>query len=190
MYWMYCVNPWNRGISWYPVAARQATFPAEFQLIAAMNPCPCGYAGDRRTSCRCTPDQIARYRARISGPLLDRIDLYIDVPRVPLGEMSAAHHATDEDSATVRARVIKARARAWQRAGQPNAKLSVGQLEHDCAMEASDRSWFEKALERLGLSARAYHRVLRVARTIADLDGQACTLSREHLAEALQYRRC
>jgi len=170
-------------------AARQSTFPAQFQLVAAMNPCPCGYAGDPRHSCRCTPDQVQRYRARISGPLLDRIDLGVEVARVPLGELGAPRGANDEDSATVRARVVKARQHALMRAGRPNAEISTRELERDCALGPAERRWFDAALERLGLSARAYHRTLRVARTIADLDGGAALLDRTHLAEALTYRR-
>ncbi|MFC5742450.1 YifB family Mg chelatase-like AAA ATPase [Dyella tabacisoli] len=170
-------------------AARQATFPAQFQLIAAMNPCPCGYAGDPRERCQCTPDQRQRYRSRISGPLLDRIDLSVEVPRVPLSELGAPRSAHDEDSATVRARVIKARQHALMRAGRPNAEISTRELERDCALGPAERHWYDTALERLGLSARAYHRTLRVARTIADLDGGAAILDRTHLAEALQYRR-
>ena len=170
-------------------AARQSTFPAQFQLVAAMNPCPCGYAGDARERCRCTPDQIQRYRGRISGPLLDRIDLSVEVPRVPLAELGAPRSVYDEDSATVRARVIQARERALARAGRANAEINTRELERDCALGAAERRWFEAALERLGLSARAYHRTLRVARSIADLDGGAALLDRAHLAEALQYRR-
>ncbi|WP_426661637.1 YifB family Mg chelatase-like AAA ATPase [Rhodanobacter aciditrophus] len=170
-------------------AARQSTFPAQFQLVAAMNPCPCGHAGDPRRQCRCTPEQVQRYRARISGPLLDRIDLAVEVPPLPLHEMDAARSARDEDSATVRARVLRARRHALVRAGRPNAEISHRELERDCALGPAERRWYEQALERLGLSARAYHRVLRVARTIADLDGGAALLEREHLAEALQYRR-
>jgi magnesium chelatase family protein len=170
-------------------AARQTTFPAQFQLVAAMNPCPCGYAGDARQRCRCTPDQIQRYRSRISGPLLDRIDLCVEVPRVPLAELGAPRSVYDEDSASVRARVIKARHQALMRAGRANAEISTRELERDCALGPPERRWFEGALERLGLSARAYHRILRVARSIADLDGGAPLLDRSHLAEALQYRR-
>jgi magnesium chelatase family protein len=170
-------------------AARQSSFPAQFQLIAAMNPCPCGYAGDPRQRCRCTPDQIQRYRNRVSGPLLDRIDLSVEVPRVPVSEIGAPRAAQDEDSATVRARVLKARHQALMRAGRPNAEISTRELERDCALGPAERRWFDAALERLGLSARAYHRTLRVARTIADLDGGAAALDRSHLAEALQYRR-
>ncbi|RDI98871.1 ATP-dependent protease [Dyella solisilvae] len=170
-------------------AARQSAFPAQFQLIAAMNPCPCGYAGDPRQRCQCTPDQVQRYRSRISGPLLDRIDLAVEVPRVPLSELGAARGEADEDSATVRARVVRARHHALMRAGRSNAEISPKELERDCALGPAERHWFDGALERLGLSARAYHRTLRVARTIADLDGGAGLLERTHLAEALTYRR-
>jgi len=170
-------------------AARQSTFPAQFQLVAAMNPCPCGYAGDPRNRCQCTPDQVQRYRGRISGPLMDRIDLGIEVSRIPLGELGASRGPNDEDSATVRARVIKARHHGLMRAGRANAEISTRELERDCALGPAERHWFDAALERLGLSARAYHRTLRVARTIADLDGGAGLLDRTHLAEALMYRR-
>ncbi len=169
-------------------AMRKARFPARFQLVAAMNPCPCGYAGDPDGRCRCTPDQIARYRARISGPLLDRIDLCVEVPRVPLSEL-AASKGPGESSASVRARVMGARQQAMARSGVPNADLSTRDLERDCALGAPERGWFERALERLHLSARAYHRILRVSRTIADLEGATACVRREHLAEALQLRR-
>lgn len=170
-------------------AARQCLFPAQFQLVAAMNPCPCGYAGDPHRHCTCTPDQVQRYRSRISGPLLDRIDLAVEVPPLPLSEMDVARSARDEDSATVRARVINARRHALMRAGRPNAEINHRELERDCALGTAERRWYEQALERLNMSARAYHRILRVARSIADLDGGAATLEKEHLAEALQYRR-
>jgi len=169
-------------------AARQAEFPARFQLVAAMNPCPCGYAGGADGRCRCTPDAIARYRGRISGPLLDRIDIISDVPRIPLMELNAKRGAHDEDSATVRARVTAARSIAMQRAGKPNAALAVREIERDCALGDAERTLLERAMEKLSLSARAYHRVLRVARTIADLAGSD-RIAREHLAEAVQYRR-
>lgn len=132
---------------------------------------------------------MQRYRGRVSGPLLDRIDLCVDVPRQPLSELGATRGEHDEDSATVRARVLAARHHAMQRAGRSNAEISTRELERDCALGPTERTWFEAALERLGLSARAYHRTLRVARTIADLDGGAASLARVHLAEALQYRR-
>jgi len=169
-------------------AARQAEFPARFQLVAAMNQCPCGYAGDADGRCHCTPDAIARYRGRISGPLLDRFDIISDVPRIPLMELNAKRGAHDEDSATVRTRVTAARNIAMQRADKPNAALAVREIERDCALGDAERTLLERAMEKLSLSARAYHRVLRVARTIADLAGRE-RIAREHLAEAVQYRR-
>jgi magnesium chelatase family protein len=167
-------------------AARQAEFPARFQLVAAMNPCPCGYAGDPGGRCRCTPDAIARYRARISGPLLDRIDLKLDVPRVNPAELRDAEG--DASSSVVRARVIAARAHQVQRAGKPNAWLGNREVERDCALDTSGRKLLDRAVERLALSARAYHRTLRVARTIADL-AQLPRIDASHLSEAIQYRR-
>jgi magnesium chelatase family protein len=169
-------------------AAHQAEFPARFQLVAAMNPCPCGYAGDPGGRCHCTPDAIARYRGRISGPLLDRIDILCEVPRVPLAELNVERGARDEDSATVRARIVAARRIAMRRAGKPNGLLATREIERDCVLGHAERALLERALDKLGLSARAYHRVLRVARSIADLAGSEC-IAREHLAEAIQYRR-
>ncbi|WP_347260331.1 YifB family Mg chelatase-like AAA ATPase [Rudaea sp.] len=168
-------------------AARQAEFPAAFQLVAAMNPCPCGYAGDPSGRCACTPEAIRRYRARISGPLLDRIDLQVEVPRVPLAELGDAA-PPGESSATVRARVVAARERQMTRAGKANAALNARELRRDCALSAGDRALLERALDRLGLSARAYHRILRVARTITDLAGSEA-IATVHLTEAIQYRR-
>ncbi len=169
-------------------AARQCEFPARFQLLAAMNPCPCGHAGDPGGRCRCTPDQIARYRGRISGPLLDRIDISIEVPRVPLADLGRSRADTDEGSAAVRARVVEARQRQLQQHGCANGSLSGDALYAACALQPADRRHLEAALEKLRLSARAYHRVLRVARTIADLDA-ADRVERKHLGEALQLRR-
>ena len=168
-------------------AARQADFPARFQLLAAMNPCPCGWAGDPSGRCRCTAEQIERYRGRISGPLLDRIDLHIDVPRVQAQEMRP-DAPRGESSATVRARVERARAHQMQRAGKPNAHLNQQETERDCVLTGADRQLLERAIERLQLSARAAHRILRVARSIADLD-ESEQISTAHLGEAIGYRR-
>ncbi|MFP5505328.1 MAG: YifB family Mg chelatase-like AAA ATPase [Gammaproteobacteria bacterium] len=165
-------------------AARQAEFPARFQLIAAMNPCPCGYLGDASGRCRCAPEQIHRYRQRISGPLLDRIDIQVEVPRLP---PRALQGSPGEDSATVRARVSAARDRMLTRQGDCNARLSGGDLDRHCALGTQERALLHQALDRLDLSARAYHRILRVARTLADLDA-AERIDARHLGEALGYR--
>ena len=169
-------------------AARQAEFPARFQLIAAMNPCPCGYLGDPSGRCRCTAEQVARYRGRISGPLLDRIDLHVEVPRLPPGKLGAAETAEREGSAEVRSRVAAARERAVARTGKPNGALTTAEVNRHCPLDAAGRSLMEQAMQRLGLSARAYHRVLKVARTIADLAG-AESITAAHLGEAVGYRR-
>ena len=167
-------------------AARQADFPAQFQLIAAMNPCPCGYHGDPRGRCRCTPDQVLRYRSKLSGPLLDRIDLQIEVPSLPAETLQQA--SDGETSATVRARVSAARARQIARQGKPNAQLSTREIDLHCQPEAAARELLKNAVTRLNLSARAYHRILKVARTVADLAGSVA-IQTQHVAEAVQYRR-
>ncbi|MEZ5546058.1 MAG: YifB family Mg chelatase-like AAA ATPase [Lysobacteraceae bacterium] len=168
-------------------AARQAEFPARFQLVAAMNPCPCGFAGERSGRCQCSAEQIARYRARISGPLLDRIDIQLDVPRLSAAELRP-DAPRGESSAHVRQRVAAARQRQLQRADVPNAQLSQALTERDCALSTSDQTLLERAIDRLNLSARASQRILRVARTIADLAG-ADRIATAHLTEAIGYRR-
>lgn len=167
-------------------AARQADFPARFQLIAAMNPCPCGYLGDPLGRCRCTAEQVQRYRARVSGPLLDRIDLHVEAPRLAQGQLLGPPDG--EPSAAVRQRVSRARARQLTRAGKPNAALRNPEVDQWCALQPEDRQLLSRAIEYLGLSARAYHRVLKVARTIADLTGDA-EIRTTHLTEAIGYRR-
>jgi magnesium chelatase family protein len=167
--------------------AASLAFPAEFQLIAAMNPCPCGHLGDGTDQCHCSPPALERYRIRVSGPLLDRIDLHVHVPRLPVSAL-AAHAAPGEQSAAVRARVLAARAVQCARPGATlNARLRGRELRRFCRLDDKGQRLLEAATERLGLSARAYTRILRVARTIADLAG-AATLSTSHLAEAVQYR--
>ena len=167
-------------------AARQAEFPARFQLVAAMNPCPCGYLGHPNGRCRCPPDQVARYRGRISGPLLDRIDLQVEVPALPQEEL--ARKAEGEASEALRRRVTAARARQVERQGKPNVVLSGREVDRFCAPDAQGLTVLKQAIARLGLSARAYHRVLKTARSIADLEGSQEIIAR-HIAEAVQYRR-
>ena len=167
-------------------AAQQAQFPARFQLVAAMNPCPCGHCGDRAGRCRCTPERIARYRGRISGPLADRIDIKLEVPAPREGELVAP--AAGEASESIKARVQKARAMQAERQGKPNALLGTREIDRHCATDRDGDQLLRHALARLLLSARAYHRVLRVARSIADLSGKS-VIAAEHVAEAIQYRR-
>jgi magnesium chelatase family protein len=166
-------------------AARQADFPARFQLIAAMNPCPCGYLGHFSGRCACTPDRIARYRSRLSGPFLDRIDLHVEVPALRERDFGGAPRA--EASASVRARVADARALQLARQGRPNGRLAGGDIDCHCRPEPAAQALLREAAGRLALSARAFHRVLKVARTIADLAGSRPLLA-AHVAEALQYR--
>lgn len=163
-------------------AARQAEFPARFQLVAAMNPCPCGYDGDPSGRCDCTPDQIRRYRDRISGPLLDRIDLHVEVPRQSLNGQEPG-----EPSQPVRERVMAARLRQHKR-GTINAHLDLAGIRSHCQLPRREQKLMESACERLQLSGRAHHRILKVARTIADLDG-AETIGMAHLTEAIGYRQ-
>jgi len=167
-------------------AARQADFPARFQLVAAMNPCPCGYLGHASGKCRCTPDQVARYRGRISGPLLDRIDIQIEVPSVP--EEALTRQGAGEATDAIRARVDRAYAIQLGRQGKSNALLGVKEIEAVCRPDAGGEALLRQAIGRLNLSARAYHRVLKVARTIADLAGSS-GVATAHVAEAIQYRR-
>jgi magnesium chelatase family protein len=167
-------------------AARQAEFPAQFQLVGAMNPCPCGFLGHSAGRCRCTPDQVVRYRSRISGPLMDRIDLQIEVPA--LSREDLAGKARGETSAAIRARVERARGTQLARQGKSNARLAAREIARHCTPDARGVELLKQAIARLGLSARAYDRVLKVARTIADLSG-AARIDAAHVAEAIQYRR-
>jgi magnesium chelatase family protein len=167
-------------------AAHQAQFPARFQLVAAMNPCPCGHCGDRAGRCRCTPERIARYRGRVSGPLADRIDIKLEVPAPRESDLLNA--ADGEPSAMIKGRVEKARELQLSRQGKPNALLGTREIDRHCATDREGDQLLRHALARLLLSARAYHRVLRVARSIADLCGRS-VIAAEHVAEAIQYRR-
>src|SRR4051794_10551178 len=167
-------------------AARQIQFPARFQLVAAMNPCPCGHCGDRTGRCRCSPERIARYRGRVSGALADRIDIKLEVPAPREAELVAP--IAGEPTAAIAERVARARATQIARQGKPNALLTSREIDRHCATGREGGELLRHALARLLLSARAYHRVLRVARSIADLTG-AATIGAEHIAEAIQYRR-
>lgn len=167
-------------------AARQADFPARFQLIAAMNPCPCGWLGHKTRECRCRPDAILRYQARISGPLLDRIDMQIEVAALTQSEIAAA--ASGDTSATIASRASAARALQINRQGKPNAALSSAEIDQRCAPDQAGAGLLQKAMTRFAWSARAYHRVLKLARTVADLEGMS-DVSHAHVAEAIQYRR-
>jgi len=168
-------------------AARQAEFPACFQLVAAMNPCPCGWAGDPSGRCRCSFEQIARYRAKLSGPLLDRIDLHVSVPRLSHGELRP-DSPQGEASSVVRERVIRARAVQLLRSGKSNARLGQRETERICRLTAPDQVLLERAIDALQLSARGTHRILRVARTIADL-ASSDAIATVHLSEAIGYRQ-
>ncbi|MGY4533541.1 putative ATPase with chaperone activity [Pseudomonas sp. TE3786] len=159
-------------------------FPARFQLVAAMNPCPCGYLGDPSGRCRCSTEQLQRYRSKLSGPLLDRIDLHVTVAR----ETTVLHAPpSGTNSATAAAQVAAARSLQVQRQGMANAFLDLPGLREHCGLLPEDQSWLETACERLALSLRAAHRILKVARTLADLE-YSSAIQRIHLAEALQYR--
>jgi magnesium chelatase family protein len=167
-------------------AARQADFPAKFQLLAAMNPCPCGYLGHFNNKCRCTPDNVARYKAKISGPLLDRIDLHIEVPALKENELTSAANAENSDA--IRVRVDKARELQLKRQGKANSALGSLEIDAFCPLDNAGMALIKTAISRLNLSARAFHRILKVARTIADLAGDV-DIKPSQIAEAVQYRR-
>jgi magnesium chelatase family protein len=182
-------EPLESGVVHISRAAQQCTFPAAFQLVAAMNPCPCGWLGDESGRCRCTPERIARYRSRVSGPLIDRIDLWLEVPALPPDALAgAAPLATVDSSETLRARATAASALQQRRQGKPNARLQPGETARFCVAEPPAEELLVRAMRKLALSARSYHRVLKVARTIADL-ADAGRISAAHMAEAIGYRR-
>jgi magnesium chelatase family protein len=169
-------------------AARQAVFPANFQLIAAMNPCPCGHAGDSSgRACRCSAEQIARYCARVSGPLLDRIDMHIEVPPVPHAIMNRPVDAQTPSSSRIRERVARVRECQLACYGRPAHQFTAREIEKGCVLDAATQALLERAASRLGFSARAHHRILKVARTIADLEG-AERIRQSHVSEAIGYR--
>ncbi len=166
-------------------AARQTEFPARFQLIAAMNPCKCGWLGDPGGRCHCTSEQVQRYRSRISGPLLDRIDMHVEVPRLSFDQMQGPK---GECSAVVRERVTVARTIQLQRNNTLNSQLTHQQIDDACTLKQSDQMLLQQAIEKLQLSARAYHRILKLARTIADMD-ETVDIQTHHLTEAINYRK-
>ena len=180
-------EPLESGTVTVSRAARSSEFPARFQLVAAMNPCPCGWAGDPSGRCRCSPENVRRYRAKISGPLMDRIDLHIEVPRLPPQDLRPDAPA-GEPTYAIRLRVEAARAIQLARAGKANAQLGQSETMAFCRLTERDQALLERAIERLQLSARSMHRILRVARTIADLAGKP-DIETPHLTEALGYRR-
>ncbi len=181
-------EPLEDGVVSVARVAGSRSFPARFLLVAAMNPCPCGFRGDPRHNCRCTDRDIGRYRRKISGPLLDRIDLHVEVPALAAADFGA--NVEGESSAAVRERVVAARERQLGRTGDPrivNGSLAGRALKRDARPTETARRFLERAIDRLGLSARAYHRILRVGLTIADLEG-ANGIEESHVAEALRYR--
>ena len=181
-------EPLETGYITISRANRQADFPARFQLIAAMNPCPCGYLGDASGRCHCTSDQITRYRAKISGPLLDRIDMHLDVPRVSHEVLRKGSPEGEESSETIRARVVIARNMALARSGKANSALTAKEVKQYCLLSEQDHKLLEQAMDKFGMSHRAYHRILKLARTIADL-AQSESIKTHHLSEAISYRK-
>jgi magnesium chelatase family protein len=169
-------------------ASRQVNFPARFQLIAAMNPCPCGYQGDASGRCHCTSEQVGRYRAKISGPLLDRIDMHLEVPRVSHEILRKGSPEGEETSTVIRGRAVAARNLALARGGKANAVLSAKETLQFCGLSESGHRLLAQAMDKFGLSNRAYHRILKLARTIADL-GQSPHIEIPHLSEAISYRK-
>jgi magnesium chelatase family protein len=190
-------EPLESGVIHVSRAARQCSFPAEFQFVAAMNPCPCGWLGHASGRCHCSPEKIARYRARVSGPLLDRIDLGVEVPALPVEALAVGvkgmlcgvtARADGATSAAVRSVVTAARTRQLVRQGKTNARLAPREIDSHCPLDAEGAALLTKAMAKHSLSARAYHRILKVARTIADV-AASDTIAAPHIAEAIAYRR-
>ena len=188
-------EPLESGVIHISRAARQCTFPAEFQFVAAMNPCPCGWLGHASGRCHCTPDRIARYRGRVSGPLLDRIDLGVEVPAVAVEALAigparagAARTRAAPPAPRCAHAVAAARERQFARQGKLNARLAPREVDAHCAPDAAGAALLAQAMARLSLSARAYHRILKVARTIADY-AATDAIGAPHIAEAIGYRR-
>ncbi len=179
-------EPIENGCITISRAGHQADFPARIQLVAAMNPCPCGYYGDQREPCRCSPDIISRYQSRVSGPLLDRVDLQIQVQRIEYA-LLRSDAEKGESSESVKARVSLVYQQQLKRAGKVNARLTPQEVDQFCTLNETQHQWLAKALDKFNLSARAIHRTLKVARTIADMAGSE-QIGNDHLREALSYR--
>lgn len=180
-------EPLESGVVTISRAGFQTIFPAKFQLIAAMNPCPCGFAGNTKQNCRCTQEQVQRYLNKLSGPLLDRIDMQVEVPSLSPEMLSFAEANKGEESSVVRARVSKARDYQMARQGKCNAELAASELAKNCELQADAQRLLQQVMVKFNLSARVYHRVVKVARTIADIGGCEGILT-EHVSEALTYR--
>ncbi len=180
-------EPLESGVVKLSRARRSYEFPARFQLIAAMNPCPCGYAGDPRGRCRCSAPQVVRYRHRLSGPLIDRIDIHVELSALPVEHLLDDRMSAAETSAAVAARVAAARKIQLKRQGKLNSHLTAAELAALCGLEPGSRALLGTAIARLRLSARAYHRVLKLARTCADLAGEQ-RIRREDVSEAITLR--
>ena len=181
-------EPMENGQITISRANRQADYPARFQLIAAMNPCPCGHLGDGSERCHCTIEQITRYRNRISGPLLDRIDMHVEVPRQPIEIGRPKQTNLEEGSDSIRTRVVAARALQYERQGKTNQALEGREIEIHIEVDKESQTLLQQAIDKLGLSMRAYHRIIKVARTIADLDERS-EITTQHISEAIGYRR-
>jgi magnesium chelatase family protein len=181
-------QPLESGMVHVSRAQQQVSFPANFQLIAAMNPCPCGYYGDSTSKCHCTEDQISKYQAKISGPLLDRIDMVLEVPPLPKEVLLKQKNEPIENSETIRSRVLDCYNMQLSRQGKLNDRLSSDEVDRLIILNKDNRQLLEGVIDKLHLSARAYHRILKVARTIADLD-HAQEIEQQHLIEAIGYRR-
>jgi magnesium chelatase family protein len=181
-------EPMESGSITISRATQQAEYPARFQLIAAMNPCPCGYLGDGSNRCRCTAEQIMRYRNRISGPLLDRIDMHIEVPRQPIDHHTTQASSPEESSESARYRVIAAIQRQIQRQDRRNHLMDVNDIDLHAKLDQKSVELLRQATEKLGLSMRAYHRIIKISRTIADLE-ESADIKHQHVSEAIGYRR-
>jgi len=181
-------EPLESGCIHLSRAQGQAEYPARCQLIAAMNPCPCGYLSSTTHACRCTPEQVQRYRNKISGPLLDRIDMHIEVPALAASQLAEFQPIQEETSIKVQERVLAARVHQQTRGPHPNAKLTTREIVEFCKLDKPAEQLLTMAMEKLGISARAYHRILKVARTIADLDNSE-SIQNSHIAEAIQFRK-